>query len=451
MIRHAILIVDDEPNMRESLYDILSDYGFCCDIAENGEHALQLLQQNEYSLVISDIKMPKVHGFALLKTVKERFPKTSLLLMTAFATISQAVDAIKSGAEDYITKPFDPDDLINTINRILACKADEEKSIGMSNKKTDRPSAIIGQNRKITEIYSLIKTVAPTNASVLIQGESGTGKELVADALHANSTRSNKPFIKVNCAAIPANLLESELFGHVKGAFTGAIKDKKGKFELANSGTIYLDEIGDMEISLQAKILRVLQQKEFSPVGSEDVTKTDVRIIAATNKDLHDAMNNNVFREDLYYRLNVINIVLPPLRERNDDIPLLVKHFINKISSALGKNITGISDEVMSKLMAYEWPGNIRELENVIERSIILAKHEIVETIDLPEQFHEDVTVLSSENDSFRLAKSEFEKKLLEDALQKSNGSVTRAARLLGISRHSLRYQMEKCGLRKDA
>lgn len=438
-----ILIVDDEPNMRESLQEILSDSGFLCSIAENGEQALNVLKQNEFELVISDVKMPRMQGIDLLKHVKKSHPSSSLLLITAFATVQQAVEAIKAGAEDYITKPFDPDDLIKIINRILHRTQADEEQVESSERE------IIGSNIKMKEIYEVIQTVAPTNCTVLIEGESGTGKELIADALHHQSNRKDEPFIKVNCAAIPTALMESELFGHVKGSFTGAIKDKKGKFELADGGTIYLDEIGDMETSLQAKILRVLQEKEFTQVGSESTKQVDVRVIAATNKDLQNAIGTGEFREDLFYRLNVINIKLPPLRERKDDLPLLINHFIEKFNSVLNQSIKGVSQDALKILLQYEWPGNIRELENALERAMIMSHSEFIEVENLPEHITHTREESVSEDSSFQHAKQQFEKSLLEDALTRCNGSITQAANMLGISRHAFRYQMGKYEIKK--
>lgn len=451
-ITQKILIVDDETHMRESLCEILTDCGYECDTACDGMQALQLVQSNKYSLVISDIKMPRLHGMALLDTVKENDPNCPLLLMTAFATVSQAVQAIKAGAEDYITKPFDPDELITMIETIISRNhscTEENISTGIFQNSGERK--IIGESRNMHEVYSLIQTVAPTDANILIEGESGTGKELVADALHKLSTRSDKPFVKVNCAAIPGNLLESELFGHVKGAFTGAIKDKKGTFELAHGGTLYLDEIGDMDIALQAKILRVLQEKEFAPVGSEHIKKADVRIIAATNKDLKQAMDDDEFREDLYYRLNVINIALPPLRERRDDIVLLIDHFIKSANIRFNKSIVGVTQTAFDYLQRYDWPGNIRELQNSIERAAILTQGNHIDIEHLPAQINTTQSIINDtdKNVNFKNAKTHFERSLLEDALRETNGSVSKAARLLGISRHSFRYQMEKYGLKK--
>ncbi len=441
-----ILIVDDEPNMRESLKEILSDSGFACTVSEDGAQALEFMKSSRFDIVISDVKMPRVHGIDLLKSVKNNYPDTSILLITAFATVKQAVEAIKFGAEDYITKPFNPDDLIFVINGILDRKTEKEDiaEIDLSGFQ----STIIGDNERMKDVFRLIMTVAPTNSTVLIEGESGTGKELVANAIHYNSKRKDRPFIKVNCAAIPSSLMESELFGHMKGSFTGAFKDKKGKFELADGGTIYLDEIGDMEISLQAKILRVLQEKEISPVGGESVDKIDVRVIAATNKNLREAVANGEFREDLFYRINVINLKVPPLRERKDDIGLLINYFIEKFNSAFCKNIIGVSDEAMNIILKYDWPGNIRELENAIERAMILSTSELLH----PQSFPDHISPLSlsvTDGTGFQSAKSQFEKDLIENALKKSTGSISRAAKILGITRHSLRYQIEKLGIKK--
>ena len=440
--KQKILVVDDEVNMRNSIREILMESGFECEVSEDGAKALEFMSKVDFDLVISDIKMPNMTGIELLYALKKGFPACPLLLITAFSTVKQAVEVIKAGAEDYITKPFDPEDLIEMIKALL-----NRKIISTSNQNDQ----IIGNSEQIKRIYELIERVAPTDSTVLIEGESGTGKELVANAIYNRSKRNKKAFVKVNCAAIPSTLMESELFGHVKGSFTGAVKDKKGKFELANKGIIYLDEIGDMDVSMQAKILRVLQEKEFSKVGSESVDHLDIRFIAATNKDLKEAISNCEFREDLYYRLNVINIKIPPLRERKDDVSLLIDHFIEKFNRLFQRNIEGISDEARSVLVNYQWPGNIRELENSIERSIILSHGDVLEKSSFSDQvsstyFHSDLS-----SASFQKSKVSFEKKLLEDALAQSSGKVTIAANLLGITRHSLRYQMEKFGLKNNA
>jgi len=448
-----ILIVDDEPYMRESLQEILSEIGYSCDVCANGKEALNKLEDNEFHLIISDVKMPNMNGIDLLKALRDKGRDIPFLFMTAFATVQQAVKAIKKGAEDYLTKPFDPEVLIEKIEKIL----DSNEKVQNTGNQIDKVD-FVGQSPKIKQIYQLVKTIAPTSSTVLIEGESGTGKELISNAIYKYSKRNNEPFIKVNCAAIPNSLLESELFGHVKGAFTGAIKDKKGKFALAHKGTIYLDEIGDMELSLQAKILRVIQERELTQVGSETVETVDVRIIAATNIDLRKAVEQNDFREDLFYRLNVINIAVPPLRERKDDIPELVNFFIRKFNDLFAKQIKGVDSETMRILVNYNWPGNIRELENAIERAVILTSSDRITKDLLPEQICPPVnvpevkiglTMGSAKKSSFHVAKNQFEKIIIEKALEEAEGNVSRAAQLLGISRHSLRYQIEKLGLKK--
>ena len=439
-----VLVVDDEPNMRGLLQEIICDAGYLCDVGENGEQALRMLENQPYNLIVTDVKMPRMHGMDLLHAVKKIAPQCAVLIITAFVKVKQAVEAIKAGAEDYLTKPFDPAELLELIETIF-------KRQGMSGAEVpeDPISTIIGEEKNIQEVKRLIHAVAPTNSTVLIEGESGTGKELVANAVYYHSKRRKQPFIKVNCAAIPTTLMESELFGHVKGSFTGAYKDKPGKFELADKGTIYLDEIGDMELSLQAKILRVLQEKELSRVGSDSEKYVDVRVIAATNKNLMEEMANQKFRTDLFYRLNVINIKVPPLCERKNDLPLLVQFFLEKYNMALGKNIIGVSDRVIKILLNHQWPGNIRELQNVIERAVVFAGNENIQIQDLPEHLFSAKKTVCSEYESFKNAKDEYERHLLEDALLKARGKIADAARLLGISRHSLRYQMEKFGVTK--
>ncbi|MCD6460797.1 sigma-54-dependent Fis family transcriptional regulator [bacterium] len=453
-----ILIVDDEHYMRESLQEILSDIGYFCDVCANGKEALDKLKAGGFDLIISDVKMPDMNGIDFLSRLRDTGNDTPFLFMTAFATVPQAVQAIKKGAEDYLTKPFDPELLIEKIEKIVGVTQKTEVPDSKNNKVD-----FIGESPKIKQIYQLVKTIAPTSSTVLIEGESGTGKELVANAIHKYSKRSAEPFIKVNCAAIPNTLLESELFGHVKGSFTGAVKDKKGKFALAHKGTIYLDEIGDMELTLQAKILRVIQERELTRVGSETDERVDVRIIAATNIDLRKAVAQNDFREDLFYRLNVINIFMPPLRERKEDIPGLVNFFINNFNNSFGKDIDGVDGETMRILVNYNWPGNIRELENAVERAVILTSGDKITKNTLPEQICPNVnamatisitgmpgmTQVSAKKSSFYMAKNQFDKIIVKKALEEAEGNVSRAAQLLGISRHSLRYQMDKLGLKK--
>ncbi len=441
-----ILVVDDEIYMRQLLQEILADAGYACDVSENGKQAMLMMDKYHYDIVISDVNMPKMAGMELLEKVIDEHSDTSILLITAYATVSQAVEAIKIGAEDYITKPFKPEYLLNTIESILVRK----NAIPTNKANSEGFCEIIGNSPKMQEIFSLIQRVAPTSSTVLIEGESGTGKELIANAIYSNSKRHNTPFIKVNCAAIPSSLMESELFGHVKGAFTGAIKDKKGKFQLAHKGTIYLDEIGDMETALQAKILRVLQEQEITRVGSETVSQVDVRIIAATNKNLIAAVENGEFRDDLYYRLNVINIKVPPLRERREDIPSLIQHFIKKHNEKVNRSITGLSQQAQEICLNYAWPGNIRELENAIERAIILSHSDTIEAHNLPENITHGSLLQRKEptTSTFQFARNEFEKKMIEKALEETDGNVSKAARILGISRHSLRYQLEKLGFK---
>ncbi|MCP5462913.1 MAG: sigma-54-dependent Fis family transcriptional regulator [bacterium] len=439
-----VLVVDDEPHMRSLLQEIICDAGYECDVSENGEKALQMIINQSYDLVISDVKMPRMQGIELLQHVKKTAPRCAVLIITAFGQLKQAVEAIKIGAENYITKPFDPEELLTIMHGIFT-----KLGLTANNIKHDPLAAIIGEEENIKEVKRLIYAVAPTNSTVLIQGESGTGKELVAQALYQLSKRNSEPFVKVNCAAIPSNLMESELFGHAKGSFTGAFKDKPGKFELADKGTIYLDEIGDMELSLQAKILRVLQEKELNRVGSESEKIIDVRVIAATNKDLTEEMHKGNFREDLYYRLNVITIKVPPLRERKNDLPALIDFFRTKYCGELSKPVTSVSQEAMDVLMNHSWPGNIRELQNVIEHAVVFASNGAIQRQDLPDHIFSVSRSVPKENTFFKDARENYEKHLLENALTQTGGKLSATARLLGISRHSLRYQMEKFGVDK--
>ncbi|MCM8774102.1 MAG: sigma-54 dependent transcriptional regulator, partial [Candidatus Omnitrophica bacterium] len=390
-----ILIADDEPLTRKSLYELLRFEGYNVSLANDGEEALQMVKSAPLDLIIADLKMPKVDGLELLKRVKEINPEITVVLITGYGSIETAVEAMKLGAFDYITKPIIDNEIKLVIQRIFEQKRLIEENRALKEKLdgTIRTKFynIVGRHPKMQKIYNLIEVVAPTNATVLIQGESGTGKQLIAHALHyGNPLRKDRPFVEVSCGALPENLLESELFGHVKGSFTTAIRDRKGRFESANGGTIFLDEIDTFSPKLQVKLLRVLQQGEFERVGDSETIKVDVRVIAATNQDLTKLIKNGMFREDLYYRLNVVPILVPPLRERDEDILLLAEYFLDKYREKIrDKKIESFSSDVKEIFLTYDWPGNVRELENVIERAIILCKGNIIEKEDLPDSMQE--------------------------------------------------------------
>ena len=448
-----ILVVDDDQGMREFLEILLAREGYDVASATGGKDALRLCKKHKFDLAITDLKMPGVDGIDVLKSIKEISPETMVILITAFASGETAVAAMKEGAYDYLEKNFDVEDLKTVIKDALSKKGvKEEDAVFMKDVEVALSFGnMIGKSKGMLKVYSLVKKVADTTANVLITGESGTGKELVATAIHENSSRKDKPFVVINCGGIPENLLESELFGYMKGSFSGAHADKPGLFEVAHMGTIFLDEIGELPPFLQVKLLRVVQEKTFRRIGGTEDIKVDVRIISATNQDLEQKVKNSGFREDLYYRLNVIPVKIPPLRERNEDIPLLAKYFIEKYSKEFGKEITKISPYANRLLMEYPFPGNVRELENIIERSVALETTNIIlpENLIMPGTGEIDEnTVLSAGipekgiNLNEELAR--VEKLLIKKALQKANGSKTKAAKYLNISFDSLRYRLEK-------
>jgi two-component system response regulator AtoC len=421
--------------------------------ATNGMDALRMVPEVEPDIIISDLVMPEMDGMKLLELVREKYPHIIVIMMTAHGTIQTAVEAMKKGAKDYIMKPLRLDELVAKIENFSQIKA-LQKENEILREKLERKfhfQNIIGKNKKMLEIFELIKDIAQTSSTVLIRGESGTGKELIANAIHFNSDRAKKPFIKVNCAVLNENLLESELFGHVKGAFTGAIRDKIGRFELANHGTIFLDEIGDISPNMQLKLLRVLQEGEFERVGGTETKKVDVRVIAATNKNLEEAMQKGEFRQDLYYRLNVIPIFVPPLRERKDDIPLLVDYFIDRFSTLFNKTIKGISEDALNALVQYHWPGNIRELENVIERAIVLIKSDVITVKDLPDYVQSKTQTMAAipddTNGSLQDMVEAYEKQLILKALEKHNHNKLQTAKSLGLHRSTFMSKLKKYGI----
>src|SRR3984957_12704867 len=465
--RKQVLIVDDEPNLRKIISAQLSRDGYDVMTAEDGEQGLALLKEHHIDLVITDLKMPKVDGMTLLKRALEEEPDLPIVLITAHGTIDTAVEALKSGAFDFVTKPFDKDEVRQIVGKALRTR--ELRGADATSVPTGGGVrfGIIGDSTGITDLYAVLERVADTPTTVLITGESGTGKELVARALHEHSSRKDKPFIKVNCAAIPKELIESELFGYERGAFTGAVASKPGRFELANGGTLFLDEIGEIPIEMQVKLLRALQESEFERVGGIKTIRVDVRLVAATNRDLKKLIAAGSFREDLFYRLNVVPIRLPALRERAGDIPLLVSHFLTKFNDRLKKHVTGAEPETMAVLSAYYWPGNIRELENVIERAVLFCDAQKVRVADLPPEGRgapgpsatpmtdaDLQAALASEGglkEHVKVAMNRLERELVGRALQQTNGNVTHAARLLKISRKGLQLKMKELGLREGA
>lgn len=445
-----ILIADDEKNMLWALDRALKKEGYNVILASDGKKALELFKETTPSLVLLDLKMPEMNGLEVLKRIKELNSNIPVIMITAHGTTESAVEAMKMGALDYISKPFDIEELKIIIRKALDYKSLTDEVYYLKEKLKDKTENIVYQSEKMRQVLNIVNKVAPTDATVLILGESGTGKELVANTIHEKSNRNNGPFIKINCAALPETLLESELFGHEKGAFTGATVTKPGKFERAQGGTIFLDEIGEISQGMQVKLLRVLQEKEFERVGGTKNIKADIRIVAATNRDLKKMVDEGDFREDLYYRLNVIPIFIPPLRERREDIPVLIDYFIKKYSIQMGKNNVIITKQALDKMEQYDWKGNIRELQNIIERCVILTSNGKIDLDILPDEIKGSKSKLNG----FILPKEgisleQVEKELILQALKMTEFNQTKAAQLLGITRHTLLYRMEKYNIRK--
>ena len=442
--RVKILVVDDEAIVRESLRDWLSDAGYQVLTAENGPKALAIIETERVGIVITDLVMPGMDGIELMKRAKENQPNIEVIIITAYGSIPTAIAAMKEGAYDYIEKPFCPERAELLVKKLAEHQELLEENLSLRQRLEDhyRFENIIAKSSKMQRVIEVIKVVAKSNATVLITGESGTGKELVARAIHSQSHRQGKPFVAVSCAALPESLLESELFGHEKGSFTGAYAQKKGKFEFANRGTLFLDEVGEMSANIQVHLLRVLEEKEFTRVGGNEPIKVDVRVISATNKDLKRAIATGEFREDLYYRLNVVTIELPPLRERKEDVPLLAQHFLNKFALENQKEITGFSPEATEFLLGYDWPGNVRELENAIERAVILAKDSLITVADLPQ---ENISLARSAPTGKSL--KELEKDHLLNILNETGGNYSETARILGITRMTLYNKAREYGL----
>lgn len=460
--KYHILIVDDKLSMRELLEFMLSREGYAVSSAENGEQALNLIAENHFDLLLCDIRLGDISGLDVLRASISKSPETAVIMISAYATTETAVEAMNAGAYDYVPKPFDSDELKQTIAKALKLKTiDHEKKILADELKENLHFGIIvGSSPGMMHIYKMIRQVAETRTNILITGESGTGKELIARSIHEQSDRKNKPFVAINCGGIPETLMESELFGYKKGAFTGANQDKQGLFETADKGTIFLDEIGELSLPIQVKLLRVVQERVFRPVGDNQDISVDIRIISATNRDLAKLVIEGEFREDLFYRLNVIEIKVPPLRDRKSDIRTLAQHFLDKYSREMGKEITKISSYAIDMLNKYNFPGNVRELENLMERSVALSNTNILLPDSLAISIHKRRWIEGVRNRRFDLDEvtkgvsieeilEEIERAYLEKAMECSDGNKNKAAQLLNLTLRSLRYRLDKLGIQK--
>jgi two-component system NtrC family response regulator len=447
-----ILVVDDELAQRELVSGFLKKQGFEVAVAGSGEKALELFRQESFDLVLTDQKMPNMSGLDLLQAIHAINPETAVVLMTAYGSIESAVSSIKGGATDYLTKPLNLDELLYRIRQVSDRYRiiNENRELREALRERHRIEGIIGESGQMLEVLSMVRRVAPSEATVLIRGESGTGKELIAKAIHFASPRASRPLVKVNCAALPETLLESELFGHEKGAFTGAVTSRQGRFELANGGSLFLDEIGDLPLPLQAKLLRVLQEREYEKVGSSRPVKVNVRILAASHRPLEALMKAGQLREDLYYRLNVVTILIPALRERRSDLSLLIDHFLRCFAEKNGKTIRGLTHEARDTLLRYDYPGNVRELENLIERAVVLTRDDVIGSGDLPLTVQEPEAE-DERGNNLTVTVEAVERRMIREALARSEGVQTRAAELLGISERALRYKLIKYGFREEA
>ncbi len=444
-----ILVVDDDEVTCNLLEEVLSKEGYIVQKALNGREAIEKGERGPYDVVLTDIKMLDVDGMQVLRAYRQRSPETIIIMMTAFGSIETAIGAIKEGAYDYVSKPFKLDEIRLTIQRALQQKRLLEENLHYRQELITKYKLenIVGRSPRMLQVYKTIARVAESRSTVLIVGESGTGKELIARAVHFNSPRASRPFVAVDCSSLAETLLESELFGHVRGAFTGAIASKRGLFEEADSGTCFLDEIGDLSLTLQAKLLRVLQEHEIKRVGGTETTKIDVRIVAATNKNLEELIAEKKFREDLFYRLNVVSIHLPSLRERSEDIPLLADHFLRKYSADNQRPVCRISPEAMDLLIRYRWPGNVRELENVLERAATLSSSNIILTEDLPRRLQVETSQINISPLPSRIPLCELEKLYIQKVLEETGGNKKRAADILGIDRRTLYRMATRLGL----
>ena len=445
--RTRILVVDDEEIVRESLSGWLAKDGYTLATAHDGPTALEMVRQGRWSILLVDLKMPGMDGLQVLEAVKQAQPDVAVVIMTAYATVETAVEAMKSGAYDYLVKPFDPEELSLMMVKIVAQQALVRENVLLRKvlKRDFHFRDMVSKNPAMHRVFDLARSAARSQSTILVLGESGTGKELLARAIHAESPRQSAPFVAVSCAALTETLLESELFGHEKGSFTGAVSRRKGRFELAHGGTLFLDEIGDISAKLQLDLLRVLEERKLVRVGGSDAVDIDVRIIAATNRDLRKAVADGQFREDLFYRLNVIPILLPPLRDRREDIPLLIEHFLEHLSVETDREIEGVSADALAALMRHDWPGNVRELRNVLERGMVIAKDKLIQTEDLG--LSAGAIRLEAYDPSLTL--DEVERRHITTVLQHSGGNVTQAARTLAIDRVTLYNKIRKYGLRR--
>ena len=455
----TILIVEDEAKMLRLLELNLSEEGYTVQTAPDAETGLKLLRQDRIDLVVTDLKLPGMNGLEFLQAVKRHDARIPVVVMTAYGTVETAVEAMKAGASDYVLKPFSLEEIKLIVGKELDVNRlrEENRSLREALGRRYEFKNIIARSAKMQEVLATVDRVAPTNSTVLLGGESGVGKDLIARAIHQHSRRASGPFVKINCTAIPENLLESELFGYEKGAFTGAVNSKPGKFELADKGTIFLDEIGDVPGTIQVKLLRVLQDRDFERLGGTKTLKVDVRVVAATNQDLRAALEEGTFREDLYYRLNVVPISIPPLRERKEDIPYLVDHFVERFARDSGKPIRGITPAAQKLLMEFHWPGNVREVENIIERAVALSSGDMLDVADI----RLDLSPIKSGGADIAPAAmsaagtfpppgvtlEQFEDEIVKEAVRRANGNKSQAARLLGLSRNALRYRLAKIGV----
>ncbi len=450
-MKKRILVVEDEEKLRRVIELQLAASGFDVDKAATAEEALKIVDRAD--LVLTDFRLPNMDGLQLLGLIRRQNAQVPVVIMTAYGSIETAVEAMKSGATDFLLKPFSLDHLMQVVGKALEMRAlrDENRKLKEELGRRYEYDNIIGRSEAMQEIFATIERVAPTRATVLLAGESGVGKDLIARAIHFHSPRRDRPLVKINCSAIPENLMESELFGYEKGAFTGAATAKPGKFEQADTGTVMLDEIGDVPPAIQVKLLRILQEREFERLGSNVTRHIDVRVIAATNQDLRAALEQGTFREDLYYRLNVVPMNIPPLRERKQDIAFLANHFLRKLAPDSGRPVESISDDAMEKLVGYHWPGNVRELENVIERALILCRGSQLEPDDIKLEMAPRARAAGDTNQHHFLPEGmtldQYEQELIREALRRADGNKSQAARLLGLTRNALRYRLTQMGL----
>ncbi len=442
-----ILVVDDEPTQLELVGGFLAKRDFDVSLAPDGQEALKQFIRESFDLVLTDQKMPGLSGLELIEALRARNPEVPVIVMTAYGTIETAVAAIKAGAVDYLTKPLNLDELLHRVDQVRERQRllSENRELREALHERHRVEGIIGESGRMQEVLSMVRRVAPSDTTVLIRGESGTGKELIAKAIHYASPRASRPLISVNCAALPESLMESELFGHEKGAFTGAVATRKGRFELADGGSLFLDEIGDLPPVLQVKLLRVLQEREFERVGSSRSIAVNVRVLAATHRDLEALVRDGRFRDDLYYRINVVTIALPPLRERREDIPVLIDYFLRTFAAKNNKPVRGFTREAREALLRYDFPGNVRELENLIERAVVLTRDDVIDHSDLPLSFVEQEGTV--EEGSLTATVEGLERRMIREALAEAQGIQTRAAEILGVSERVLRYKLKKYGL----